>query len=209
MAEPFLSEIRLMSFNFAPKGWALCNGQTMQINQNQALFSLLGTTFGGDGRVNFKLPDLRDRIPIHVGNGHTLGEIGGSEAVTIDVNSMPMHPHPLWASTADGDTNLPSGEILATASNVYGPPSGLTTLDTGHGDERRRQPAALEHAAVPDDLVLHRPAGHLPEPELRRRRWDNRMSVRFACSGAASPPSAGCSAPGRRFPSPSTRRSSS
>ena len=74
MAEPFLSEIRIMSFVFAPKGWALCNGQLLPINQNQALFSLLGTTFGGDGRVNFALPDLRARNPIHVGSGHTLGE---------------------------------------------------------------------------------------------------------------------------------------
>ena len=74
MAEPFLSEIRIMSFVFAPKGWALCNGQLLPINQNQALFSLLGTTFGGDGRVNFALPDLRGRMPIHVGSGHTLGE---------------------------------------------------------------------------------------------------------------------------------------
>ena len=74
MAEPFLSEIRIMSFEFAPKGWALCNGQLLPINQNQALFSLLGTTFGGDGRVNFALPDLRARTPIHVGSGHTLGE---------------------------------------------------------------------------------------------------------------------------------------
>ena len=73
MAEPFLSEIRIMSFQFAPKGWALCNGQLLPINQNQALFSLLGTTFGGDGRVNFALPDLRGRAPIHVGSGHTLG----------------------------------------------------------------------------------------------------------------------------------------
>jgi microcystin-dependent protein len=120
-----------MSFQFAPKGWALCNGQTMQINQNQALFSLLGTSFGGDGRVNFKLPDLRDRIPLHVGNGHTLGEIGGSEAVTLNQGQMPIHPHTLWASSADGDTNLPSGEILAGASNVYGPPNSLTTLVAG------------------------------------------------------------------------------
>ena len=77
MAEPFLSEIRLMSFTFAPKGWALCNGQLLPINQNQALFALLGTTFGGDGRVNFALPDLRARVPLHVGSGHTLGERGG------------------------------------------------------------------------------------------------------------------------------------
>src|ERR1043166_7426553 len=79
MAEPFLSEIRIMSFNFAPKGWALCNGQLLPINQNQALFSLLGTTYGGDGRVNFGLPDLRAKVPISFGNGFTLGEKGGGE----------------------------------------------------------------------------------------------------------------------------------
>ncbi|HSR38221.1 MAG TPA: tail fiber protein, partial [Phnomibacter sp.] len=97
MAEPFLSEIRLMSFTFPPKGWALCNGQLLPINQNQGLFSLLGTTFGGDGRVNFALPDLRGRVPIGVGNGHTLGERAGSEAVTITATTMPQHTH-LFAS---------------------------------------------------------------------------------------------------------------
>src|SRR5689334_11155734 len=91
MAEPFLSEIRLMSFSFAPKGWALCNGQLLPINQNQALFSLLGTTFGGDGRVNFALPDLRARAPIHVGNGHTLGERGGEQAHTLSIAELPTH----------------------------------------------------------------------------------------------------------------------
>ena len=85
MAEPFLSEIRICSFVFAPKGWALCNGQLLPINQNQALFSLLGTTFGGDGRVNFALPDLRGRIPIHVGSGHSLGERGGEQAHTLSI----------------------------------------------------------------------------------------------------------------------------
>ena len=93
MAEPFLSEIRIMSFVFAPKGWALCNGQLLPINQNQALFSLLGTTFGGDGRVNFALPDLRGRVPIHVGSGHTLGERGGEQAHTLSIAEMPTHTH--------------------------------------------------------------------------------------------------------------------
>ena len=88
MAEPFLSEIRMMSFNFAPKGWAQCNGQLLPINQNQALFSLLGTTFGGDGRVNFALPDLRGRVPIHVGSGHTLGERGGEQAHTHSIAEL-------------------------------------------------------------------------------------------------------------------------
>src|ERR1051326_9641961 len=82
-----------MSFVFAPKGWALCNGQLLPINQNQALFSLLGTTFGGDGRVNFALPDLRGRTPIHVGSGHTLGERGGEQAHTLSIAELPEHVH--------------------------------------------------------------------------------------------------------------------
>ena len=93
MAEPFLSEIRIMSFVFPPKGWALCNGQLLPINQNQPLFSLLGTTFGGDGRVNFALPDLRARVPIHVGSGHTLGERGGEQAHTLSIAEIaPAYP---------------------------------------------------------------------------------------------------------------------
>ncbi|HAK77510.1 MAG TPA: phage tail protein [Runella sp.] len=93
MAEPFLSEIRIMSFVYAPKGWALCNGQLLPINQNQALFSLLGTTFGGDGRVNFGLPDLRGRTPIHVGSSHTLGERAGEQAHTLTISELPTHTH--------------------------------------------------------------------------------------------------------------------
>src|ERR687889_1440956 len=99
MAEPFLSEIRIMSFDFAPKGWALCNGQLLPINQNQALFSLLGTTFGGDGRVNFALPDQRGRTPIHVGSGPTLGERGGEQAHTLSVAEMTQHIHSMNGST--------------------------------------------------------------------------------------------------------------
>src|SRR5436309_9460511 len=91
MSEPFLSEIRLMSFGFAPKGWALCDGQLLPINENQALVSLLGTTFGGDGRVNFGLPDLRGRARIHVGSGHTLGERGGEQAHTRPISELPTH----------------------------------------------------------------------------------------------------------------------
>ena len=89
MAEPFLSEIRIMSFVFAPKGWALCNGQLLPINQNQALFSLLGTTFGGDGRVNFALPDMRDRTPIHVGGVHPLRERAGAQSHTLSISELP------------------------------------------------------------------------------------------------------------------------
>jgi len=107
MAEPFLSEIRIMSFGFAPRGWALCNGQLLPINQNQALFSLLGTTFGGDGRVNFALPDLRGRTPIHVGSGHTLGERGGAQAHTLSISEIPTHVHSLNASTSASNTHIP------------------------------------------------------------------------------------------------------
>jgi microcystin-dependent protein len=117
MAEPFLSEIRLMSFDFAPKGWALCNGQLLPINQNQALFSLLGTTYGGDGRVNFGLPDLRGRVPIHVGSGHTLGERGGEQAHTLSIAELPTHTHVLNASKTLGDSVNPNfsstGHVLA------------------------------------------------------------------------------------------------
>src|SRR6476660_946312 len=93
MAEPFLSEIRIFSFGFAPKGWALCNGQLLPINQNQALFSLLGTTFGGDGRVNFGLPNLQGNVPIHVGGGFTLGQRGGEQAHTLSIGEIPTHTH--------------------------------------------------------------------------------------------------------------------
>src|SRR3982074_667886 len=104
MAEPFLAEIRIMSFSFAPKGWALCDGQLLPINQNQALFSLLGTTFGGNGQVNFALPDLRGQAPIHVGQGHTLGEKGGEQAHTLSISELPTHTHFLQASSTDGNT---------------------------------------------------------------------------------------------------------
>lgn len=131
MAEPFLSEIRIMSFVFAPKGWALCNGQLLPINQNQALFSLLGTTFGGDGRVNFALPDLRARTPIHVGSGHTLGERGGEQAHTLSIAELPTHTHVLNASSANGGTNSPNGAFLASFNNGYSTPAALTSLNPG------------------------------------------------------------------------------
>lgn len=129
MAEPFLSEIRLMSFVFAPKGWALCNGQLLPINQNQALFSLLGTTFGGDGRVNFALPDLRGRVPIHVGGSHTVGERGGEQAHTLTVSELPTHTHQLRGSGADADAVVPTDNVVGRSSQLYGPPVQLTSLD--------------------------------------------------------------------------------
>jgi microcystin-dependent protein len=127
-----LSEIRITSFVFAPRGWALCNGQLLPINQNQALFSLLGTTFGGDGRVNFALPDLRARVPIHAGNGHTLGERGGEQAHTLSIAELPTHTHVLRASAAPGDTPIPAGNVLSSAQGqLYGAPANLTALLPG------------------------------------------------------------------------------
>jgi prepilin-type processing-associated H-X9-DG protein len=128
MAEPFLSEIRLFSFVFAPKGWALCNGQLLPINQNQALFSLLGTTFGGDGRVNFALPDLRGRVPIHVGSGHTLGERGGEQAHTLSIAEVPSHVHALAAGTG-APTAVPANALLGDGHvAAYKPPQELAAL---------------------------------------------------------------------------------
>jgi microcystin-dependent protein len=130
MAEPFLSEIRLLSFGFAPKGWALCDGQLLPINQNQALFSLLGTTFGGDGRVNFALPDLRGRAPLHVGGGHTLGERGGEQAHTLSISELPTHTHVLQGSSANA-ANTPTTSTVLGKSNpqaVYGGASGLVAM---------------------------------------------------------------------------------
>ena len=129
MAEPFLSEIRLVSFGFAPRGWALCNGQLLPINQNQALFSLLGTTFGGNGQTNFALPDLRGRTPIHTGNGYTLGERGGEQAHTLSISELPAHTHGAQGSTNNGDTVSPIGGVLGGVSNMYSPAANLTALN--------------------------------------------------------------------------------
>ena len=131
MAEPFLSEIRIMSFVFAPKSWALCNGQLLPINQNQALFSLLGTTFGGDGRVNFALPDLRGRTPIHVGSGHTLGELGGEQAHTLSIAELPTHTHLLNGNSQNATTDTPANNVtLAVASiDLYRSPTSLVAVE--------------------------------------------------------------------------------
>jgi len=133
MAEPFLSEIKVLSFNFVPKGWALCNGQLLPINQNQALFALLGTTYGGDGRVNFALPDLRGRAAIHSGNGHTLGERAGEPAHTLAAAELPQHTHSVNASSSPGDNVVPTAHVLASSLNqsYRAPDQALTTLAPG------------------------------------------------------------------------------
>src|ERR1700680_4315144 len=126
MAEPFLSEIRIMSFGFPPKGWATCDGQLLPINQNQALFSLLGTTYGGDGRVNFGLPNLQGRGPGHMGSGFSLGELGGEITNTLSSSEMPAHQHSSIASLNTSNQSAPGGNFWGNAglaSYSASPPS--------------------------------------------------------------------------------------
>ena len=129
MAEPFLAEIKIISFNFAPKGWAFCNGQLLPINQNQALFSLLGTTYGGDGRVTFALPNLQGRVPMHQGNGLTFGQAGGETTHTLLAGELPAHTHVVNGSRNTATVVSPTGNYLATSpGNVYAAPPGNTSL---------------------------------------------------------------------------------
>ena len=127
MSEPFLSEIKIMSFNFAPKGWALCNGQLLPINQNQALFSLLGTTYGGDGMQTFALPNLQGRVPLHMGNYLTLGQVGGEQAHTLTISEASLHTHTAVGASDNGDAPIPTGNYLGAANNFYTPMPGNPT----------------------------------------------------------------------------------
>jgi microcystin-dependent protein len=148
MSEPFIAEIRLVSFNFAPKGWALCNGQLLPINQNQALFSLLGTTYGGDGRVTFALPDLRSRVPTHWGSSLTLGQSGGEESHRILLTEMPQHLHTM-AAAGTATTASPAGALWADGGKqAYGSGSPVTMADAtvstvGGSQSRPNQPPSL------------------------------------------------------------------
>lgn len=131
MAEPFLSEIRIFSFGYAPREWALCNGQLLPINQNQALFSLLGTTFGGNGQTNFALPNLQGRTPIHAGNNHTLGEMGGEQAHTLSLAEAPFHGHLAMASDVNASQPTSATNVLAQSNNLYTSAQNLTPLVAG------------------------------------------------------------------------------
>jgi microcystin-dependent protein len=131
MSTPYMSELRVFAFSFPPKGWALCNGQQLPINQNQALFSLLGTTYGGNGQTTFALPDLRSRVAVHAGGPQNLqlGQTGGQEAVTLNQSQLPPHTHQLDAASGGTSTALPAGASLGSGLNAYGSASGgLTAL---------------------------------------------------------------------------------
>ena len=129
MSEPFLAEIKIISWNYPPKGWAFCNGQLLQINQNQALFSILGVTYGGNGQTTFALPNLTGRSPIHFGNGFTLGETSGETAHTLNLSELPEHNHFLQGTAVNGDTPIPT--TLANANNLYSTAAPNVTLTPG------------------------------------------------------------------------------
>lgn len=118
MAQPYVGEIRMFAGNFAPAGWMLCEGQLLPISENETLFNLIGTTYGGDGQSTFALPDLRGRIPIHQGSGFILAETGGAEDITLTVPQIPAHSHPLFASTGPGNANAPTGNLTAESAAV-------------------------------------------------------------------------------------------
>lgn len=135
MSEPFIAEIRIFAGNFAPRGWAFCNGQLLPISQNTALFSLIGTTYGGDGRTTTALPDLQGRAPMHPGRGpgltaKRLGERGGTETVTLSEAQMPNHTHTLRAAVNPGDTSTPQNTVTGTSigDNVYGTAANLVAM---------------------------------------------------------------------------------
>jgi microcystin-dependent protein len=129
MAEPFLAEIRIMSFNFPPKGWAFCNGQFLPINQNQALFALLGTTFGGNGQTTFALPNLRGRVPVHMGDGIVLGEAAGQEAHTVNIQELPAHVHFVNCASPTASNEDPLNRMPGRAAgNAYGAATALVAM---------------------------------------------------------------------------------
>ena len=156
MSEPFLGQIIIVGFNFAPRGWAQCNGQILPIAQNTALFSLLGTTYGGNGQTTFALPDLRSRVPIHVGQGpglssYDLGQAAGTETVTLNINEIPAHNHLLGANAEEGAASNPSGQVPAKGGIYGAAPDGTLMNPTVITNTGGSQP----HANIQPYLTLN------------------------------------------------------
>ncbi|WP_372728695.1 phage tail protein [Nocardioides sp.] len=160
MSEPFIGEIRIFAGNFAPRGWAFCQGQLLSISTNDALFSLIGTTYGGDGRNTFALPELRGRLPIHQGTGpgltpRPIGQQGGAEQVALDSTHVPQHGHGFQASTAAGSSSTPESNVVATAPSVTAflqdaPTIGTVTTTGSFGSQphENRMPAMAIHYII-------------------------------------------------------------
>ena len=172
--DPFLGQLMLVPYNFAPRGWAFCNGQIMSIAQNTALFSLLGTTYGGNGQTTFALPDLRGRVAVSAGQGpglqnYSLGEIAGSETVTLISSQMPAHTHLVGASTgsaqATPDNAFPGSD---TSTQIYDL-AASTTHESANDSALGRVPAARESPTLFGFELHHRAAGNFSEPRLGRR----------------------------------------
>jgi microcystin-dependent protein len=147
MAQPYVGEIRMFGGNFAPAGWMFCEGQLLPISENETLFNLIGTTYGGDGQSTFALPDLRGRLPIHFGNGFVLAETGGAEEITLTVNQIPAHGHPLLATTGGQQLSPASNTALAqptstqATTSIYGPgPTNITIIPATIGSTGGSQP---------------------------------------------------------------------
>ncbi len=161
MANPFLCEIKIISWNFAPQGWAFCNGQFLPINQNQALFSLMGTTYGGNGQTTFALPDLRGKAPIHEGNGFTLGQVGGEINHTVNTSEMPQHNHLVNAIATNGSStanaNNPSGAYLATSApaEIYTSSAGNPALISMNPGTIGNTGGSQPHSNMQPYLVLN------------------------------------------------------
>ena len=171
MSEPFLAEIKIISWNFPPKGWAFCNGQMLPINQNQALFSLLGTMYGGNGQTTFAPAGFpRPRSDTRRRRVHAGAKSGGQEFHTVTAGEMPAHNHQVNATTAPGTVNTPAGNFLANSNVSPYRTAPDTTFNPSIVSEHRRIAAAREPAAVPGAEFHHRPAGHLPVAELREER---------------------------------------
>jgi microcystin-dependent protein len=159
---PFLGELKIVSFNFPPKGWAFCNGQLLPINQNQALFSILGTTYGGDGRVNFGLPNLQGRVPIHMGSGFTLGEVGGEQNHTLTISEMAQHNHLVHAEATTADLNLAGrtpGTTVFLAEAVTGTAANPIPVNMYSG--------SAPDGTVFDPTAISNTGGNQPHPNMQ------------------------------------------